>query len=251
MLSRRSMMLTPLALLATRTFAAAADRKMVLALHTNTSSAAGYRGALEGWAKAGIRNVEINAALVDEFLKTDTLAAARRVLTDNALTPVSGAVGVAALLEPDDNHAAAIDMFKRRCEMFATLGLKKVYTTTTGMRRLTADDYGQVVDQMREVGDAARQFNLMAMVEFVRYVSTYMSTLAHDPQVPRARRRIPTWGRCSIAITSGRASTSSKTWTRFGRAKSSTSIFRTSPTCRGSCSTTARASSPVTACRHW
>jgi 4-hydroxyphenylpyruvate dioxygenase len=175
MLSRRSMMTTPLALLAIRAVAAA-EGKMVLAMHTNTSSAAGYRGALEGWAKAGIRNVEINAALLDEFLKMDTLAAARRVLTDNALTPVSGAVGVAALLEPDDNHAAAIDMFKRRCEMFATLGLKKVYTTTTGMRRLTADDYGQVVDNMREVGDAARQFNLMAMVEFVR-TSPYMSTL--------------------------------------------------------------------------
>jgi hypothetical protein len=53
MLSRRSMMLTPLALLATR-LVAAADGKMVLAMHTNTSSAAGYRGALEGWAKAGI-----------------------------------------------------------------------------------------------------------------------------------------------------------------------------------------------------
>ena len=53
---------------------------MTLCLHTNTSSGAGYRGALEGWAKAGIKNVELNAALVDDFIKTDTLEGARKVL---------------------------------------------------------------------------------------------------------------------------------------------------------------------------
>ena len=74
--------------------------KMSLAIHTNTSSAAGYRGALEGWAKAGITQVEISSAIVEAFLKTDTLAAARRILTDNGVTPVSGTVGGGPLLEP-------------------------------------------------------------------------------------------------------------------------------------------------------
>ena len=32
-------------------------------VHTNTSAAAGFRGPLEGWAKAGIKYVELNAAL--------------------------------------------------------------------------------------------------------------------------------------------------------------------------------------------
>src|SRR5688500_10933151 len=111
MLSRRSMLLTPLMLFASRVRVAAAG-KMTLCMHTNTSSAAGYRGALEGWAKAGITQVELNAALVEEFLKSDTLEAARRVLTDNGLTPVHGAVGVNRLLEPNPNHAAAIDALK-------------------------------------------------------------------------------------------------------------------------------------------
>jgi 4-hydroxyphenylpyruvate dioxygenase len=175
MLSRRSLLLSPLALLLVPRFAAA-QRRMTLCLHTNTSAGAGYRGALEGWAKAGIRQVELNAALVDEFLKGDTLAAARRVLTDNGLVPVSGAVGVPALLEPNPDHAAAIESLKRRCEMFASLGLNLSYTTTTGMRRLTIDDYSVVVDHMREVGETAKQFGMHAAVEFVRG-SLYMSTL--------------------------------------------------------------------------
>lgn len=177
------MLFTPLVLLAPRVSAAAAG-KMTLGLHTNTSSGAGYRGALEGWAKAGITNVELNAALVEEFVKTDSLAAARQVLTDNGLTPVHGAVGVNGLLEPNPNHAAAIDNLKRRLEMFAFLGLKKVYTTTGATQKLSADDYAVVAEHMRVVGDAVKAFDMTCSVEFVRS-SPYMSTLLTALKVTR------------------------------------------------------------------
>src|SRR5687768_17817831 len=94
MLSRRALLVAPVALLASRAAfgQSAAGRRMRLCMHTNTSSGAGYRAALEGWAKAGIRNVELNASLIEAFLKTDTLDAAKRILTDNALTPVHATV---------------------------------------------------------------------------------------------------------------------------------------------------------------
>src|SRR5215470_8802481 len=75
--------LTPLAATGTAAPTAAAQQKIILCMHSNTSAAAGYRRALEGWAKAGIKNVELNAAFVDDFVKTDTLAGARKVLADN------------------------------------------------------------------------------------------------------------------------------------------------------------------------
>ncbi len=149
---------------------------MVLCMHTNTSVAAGYRRALEGWAKAGIKYVELNAVFVDEFLKADTLAGARKVLTDNGLTAVHGAVSVDGLLEPNADHAGAIENLKRRLEMFASLGLKKAYTTSAGMRKLAIDDYKIVVENMRSVGETAKPFNMIVSVEFVR-TSLYMSTL--------------------------------------------------------------------------
>jgi sugar phosphate isomerase/epimerase len=175
MLSRRSMLVTPLALLAPRASVAAAG-KMTLCLHTNTSAGAGYRGALEGWARAGIKNVELNGALVDEFLKTDTLEGARKVLADNGLVAVHGAVGVNGLLEPNPNHAAAVESLKKRLEMFASLGIRKVYTTSGGPQKITADDYSIVAEHMRVVGDTAKAFNMTCSVEFVRS-SPYMSTL--------------------------------------------------------------------------
>ena len=84
-LTRRDVLASPLALAALQAKPAAG--RMTLGLHQNTSSGAGYRRSLEGWAKAGITNVELTAPLVDEFVKTDTLAAAKRVLTDNGLSP--------------------------------------------------------------------------------------------------------------------------------------------------------------------
>jgi hypothetical protein len=64
---------------------------MTLSMHQQTSAGAGYQKSLEGWARAGIKNVELTAASVDAFVKTDSLPAARRLLTDLGLTPVSSA----------------------------------------------------------------------------------------------------------------------------------------------------------------
>src|ERR1700685_4638843 len=105
--SRREMLTAPLALSATSAIlAAAATGKMTLAVHQNTSNGAGYRKSLEGWARAGIKNVEITNVLLDEFLKTDDLAAATRVVTDLGLNLVQAATGVTELWEPNPNRAA-------------------------------------------------------------------------------------------------------------------------------------------------
>jgi len=173
--------LSPLAALAARVAesaqgASVPSGKMVLAIHQNTSAGAGYRRSLEGWSRAGIRYVELTAALLDEFLKTDSLPAARRVLTDNGLTPVSAACGVGGLWEPNPNHAAALDDLKRRCEMFGTLGLTRIYAPTGTMGKFTEADYKTGVENMRKAGDVARQFKMTMMAEFVR-ASTFISTL--------------------------------------------------------------------------
>lgn len=145
-------------------------------MHSNTSAGAGYRKAMEGWGKAGIKYAELNALFVDEFLKTDTLDGARKVLADNGLTAVHGAVSVDGLLEPNPDRAKAIDALKRRLEMFASFGLKKVYTTSGGMRKLGIDDYKTVAENMRGAGETAKAFGMMLSVECVR-ASLYMSTL--------------------------------------------------------------------------
>ena len=178
------MLLTPLVLAALRDESEAQGR-MTLAMHQNTSSGAGYRGSLEGWARAGIRHVEINAGLVDDFLASDTLAVARRVLTDNGLTPVSGSVGVGRLWEPHPDNAASLDTLRERCEMFAELGLEKVYGSTGASGEFTEDDYDRAVDNMRRAGEVAAEYNQTLMIEFIRN-SPFISTLTTTLRLTRA-----------------------------------------------------------------
>src|SRR4051812_22716571 len=56
MLPRRTVLQPPLLLAAER--AGAVTRKMTISMHQFTSARAGYRKSLEGWSKAGIRDVE-------------------------------------------------------------------------------------------------------------------------------------------------------------------------------------------------
>ncbi|MBI4476621.1 MAG: sugar phosphate isomerase/epimerase [Acidobacteria bacterium] len=184
MVSRRAMLVSPVALLAARAIGAAGG-KMVLAMHQNTSAGAGYRKSLEGWSRAGIKYAELTASLLDEFLKTNSLAAARRILTDLGLTPVCFACGVLGLWEPNPNHVAALESFKKRCEMAAALGLRRIYSPTTTREKFTADAYKAGVDNMRQVGEIAKQFQMTAMAEFVR-TSSFISTLTTLLNLTRA-----------------------------------------------------------------
>ena len=71
MLDRRKFVLSALTLPAligsAKQVISAPSGGLVLAMHQYTSSAAGFRGSLEGWSRASIEFVELNAALLDVF----------------------------------------------------------------------------------------------------------------------------------------------------------------------------------------
>jgi sugar phosphate isomerase/epimerase len=176
-----------MALAATSALSAASGekKKMTLAIHQNTSNGAGYRKSLEGWARAGIKDIEITNILLDEFLKTDDLAAATRVITDLGLNLVHAATGVTELWEPNPNRAAALDNLKKRCEMFAKMGLNRVYAATATNKKVTEDDYKAGPENMHDAGEVAKQFNMKLRIEFLR-TSTFISTLPTILKMTRA-----------------------------------------------------------------
>jgi 2-keto-myo-inositol isomerase len=182
MLPRRRFLQSPVLLSAG--LAGAATRKMTLSLHQFTSAGAGYRKSLEGWAKAGIRHVEPSGALLDEYLRTDSLASAKRVLTDNDLKVVSGAIGVTGLWEPNPNFSKNLDAFRKRCEQFAELGAPLVYSPCATTAKFTSEDYARCLDNIRQAADTAQQFKLKVAAEFVRN-STFLASL---PTALRLRR---------------------------------------------------------------
>ena len=158
--------------------------KMLLSIHQNTSRAAGYRGSLEGWARAGIQYVELNDRVLDGFLDNDTLSAARRVMTDLGLTPVSGAAVMQDLWIPGPARAASLERWRQRCDQFASLGLQRIYCPSITNRAVTAEDFAATPDCIREVGEIAEEYELTAMIEFLR-TSTHLATLTSALEVIR------------------------------------------------------------------
>jgi 2-keto-myo-inositol isomerase len=187
MLTRRTLLAAPLAASLLRALHAQepAAGAMQLAMHQNTSRAAGFRRSLEGWARAGIRQVELTDVLLDEFLQSDTLQGARRLLGDLNLTPASAAAVLPDVWIPGPARAASLETWRRRCEQFAALGLDKLYCPSITARPVTANDFAATPACIREVGDITRGFGLTAMIEFAR-TSTHLATLPSTLQVIRA-----------------------------------------------------------------
>ena len=186
MLTRRTLLLAPLAVVAARSVSAqtVAPGKMLLSIHQNTSRGAGFRGSLEGWAKAGIRYVELNDGLLDRFLDRDTLAAAGRLLGDLGLTPVSAVAGLPDIWIPGPDRTESLETWRRRCDQYATLGLERVYSPSITRRAVTSDDFAATPDCIRETGEIAREYDLTAMIEFIR-TSTHLATLTSSLKVIR------------------------------------------------------------------
>jgi 2-keto-myo-inositol isomerase len=123
--------------------------------------------------------------LLDEFLKTEDLAAAKRVITDLGLNLVHAATGVTELWEPNPNRAAALDNLKKRCEMYANMDLHRVYSPTTCSKKVTDEDYKAAPDNFYDAGEVAKQFDMKLRIEFLRS-STFISTLPTLLKLTRA-----------------------------------------------------------------
>ena len=105
MINRREFLLTSLATpiigaISQSNAQTAPPGKMLLAMHQNTSRAAGFRASLEGWSRAGIEYVELNDFMLDGFLENDSLSGARALLDDLGLTPVCAASALPDLWIP-------------------------------------------------------------------------------------------------------------------------------------------------------
>jgi sugar phosphate isomerase/epimerase len=162
----------------------AATTKMTLCMHQGTSRAAGYRKSLEGWAKAGIKRVELSDTLLDAFLKTDTIQAAGQIIKDNGLTAVSSQAVLPDVWIPGPARAASLETWKKRCDQFSSLGIPRIYCPSVTNRKVTMDDYKATPGAIRESGDIAKEHNITAMIEFAR-TSTHLATLTSSLKMIR------------------------------------------------------------------
>ena len=179
MLSRRSILASAGAL----SVAGADDARMQICVHQTTSLAAGYRASLEGYARAGIRLVEVIAPHVETFVAKEGMPAARRLLSDLGLTAVSSG-GVVGLWEPLPTRAKALEDLKRIAPTMAALGVDRIVCPCGTSAKFTTDDYKKGLDNLREAGDIVKPLGIVAMVEFMSR-STFIGTLPTSLRMTR------------------------------------------------------------------
>ncbi len=148
---------------------------MQLAMHQTTSAKSDYRRSLEGYAKAGIRLVELIPPLLDAFAEKEGMPAARRLLTDLGLTAVSSG-GVRGLAEPGPHRAKALEELKRRLDATAGIGVDRIVCPCVTTAKYAAADYDIAAENLREAGELAKPYKIVLMPEFSRGC-TFLGTL--------------------------------------------------------------------------
>ena len=157
---------------------------MHLCMHQTTSAAAGYRRSLEGYARAGIKYVEVIPPHLEEFVRAEGMPAARRILSDLGLKAVSSG-GVRGLAEPSPTRAQALEDLKAKVEMIAALGVDRMVCPCAATQKFTADDYRRGVDNLRQAGEIVKPYGVTLMLEFMRG-STFVGTLPTSLKLIRA-----------------------------------------------------------------
>ncbi len=180
MLTRRNMLWMPLLPVAA---AHASPGTMKLCMHQTTSAGSDFRKSLEGYARAGIRYVEVIPSFVAQFVREQNMPAARRLLSDLGLTAVSSG-GISGLWEPSPGRAKALEDLKKTAEMITELGIDRMVCPCNTSQKYTRDDYKRGVDNIREAGEIARQLRITLMVEFMRG-STFIGTLPTSLRMTR------------------------------------------------------------------
>lgn len=144
-------------------------------MHETTSAGSDFRTAMQGYSKAGFRAVEVNLVKLEEFVARESAAAARRLLEDLGLKPVSCG-SQTGLAEPTPARAKNLAGLRSKCELARGIGCDRMVTPSATTERFTGDDYKRAVDNLREAGEIARPYGITLMLEFTR-LSTFIGTL--------------------------------------------------------------------------
>jgi 4-hydroxyphenylpyruvate dioxygenase len=140
-----------------------------LAMNQATSMSADFRAAMEGYARAGFRYVEPWITKIDEFAARESLAVARRILGDHALTPVC-ACAQGGIVEPlpASEQAKSFDQLKHKLEVCAELGIPRLVVHSVGRDKYTAADYDPAAERLRKAADMAQPLRAVIVFEFIR-----------------------------------------------------------------------------------
>jgi sugar phosphate isomerase/epimerase len=180
-----------------RTVAARSPQGPFVCMHQISSNGFDYRASLEGYAKAGVRAVEVVLTKAREFAEKESPAAARRLLDDLGLQAVSSSNQL-GIVEPSPSRAKNLDDLKWKCELARTLGADKIVAVPAMTAKPSEGDYERGVENLRAAADVAGAFDVSLLFEFSRFftLATSLTTalmFVRSANHPHVRLMIDTY----------------------------------------------------------
>jgi 2-keto-myo-inositol isomerase len=137
-------------------------------MHQVSSNTFDFRTSIEGYAKAGVRAVEVVLTKAREFAQQESPAAARRLLDDLGVKAASTSNQI-GIVEPSANRAKNLDDLKWKCELAQRLGADRIVAVPAMTTKPAEADYKRGVDNLREAADISGGFNVSLLFEFSKF----------------------------------------------------------------------------------
>ena len=160
---------------------------LFVCIHQASTSRYDFKTSVEGIAKAGVRAVEVDIAKVRQFVQTESVATAKRLMDDLGVKPVSSSnhLGfVDATAAQLQSGAASLDALKEKLEIVQAIGCDRIVCPSTSTGNKTLDDFKRGVDNLRAGGELAKSYGVNLMLEFVK-TSTLAGTLPSALKIVR------------------------------------------------------------------
>lgn len=153
-------------------------------VHQVSSNTFDFKTAMEGYAKGGIRAVEVVLAKAREFADKESPATARRLLDDLGLKVVSLSNHTGAI-EANPNRAKNLDDLKAKCELGQRLGGDRLVHFSSLTAKPAEDDYKHAAANFHEAAEVCAAYNVALMLEFSKF-ATLPNSLASAIAIARA-----------------------------------------------------------------
>jgi 2-keto-myo-inositol isomerase len=133
-----------------------------------TTMQADFRAAIEAYHRAGFRAVELWLESVEPFLKKESVAAARRLMADQGIEPVSACCEGDVFFPGLPDREKRLDSLKRKLDSSRELGARRFVLYSAIFEDVKPSDYDAALPGLAAVGDLGRERDIVVGIEFIK-----------------------------------------------------------------------------------
>ncbi len=139
-----------------------------------------FRAAMEAYHRAGFRAVELWLDSVEPFLKKESVAVAKRVMSDLELSPAGACCEGDVFFPRLADRDKRFNSLKRKLDLSRELGARRFVLYSAISEDVKPSDYDAALPGLTKVGDLGRERDIVIGIEFIkgaRFLGSVLTTV--------------------------------------------------------------------------